>query len=289
MRSLPDIWEQRLVEHPLTAAQTWTNVAVTYDGSMLRLYVNGSEVASQAVTGTLRDVRDSYAQGTYLTIDDVRIYSRALSASELWADLLGSVDVTAPMVISLRSPLDGAVGVATTPITATFSHVLAEATLTGSTFELCDGVSAVVPATVSYNSSTHVASLTPTNALSAVTTYTVRVIGGTGGVRDLTGSGLAGDVTWTFKTAAGANHPVAAYAFSESAGTTTADLSGHHLPHHLASSRCGHHFFRSTSRVTSISRCDSASNFFNRVFSISSSFSRLASDTLMPPNLLRHR
>ena len=89
MRSLPDIWEQRLVEHPLTAAQTWTHVAVTYDGSMLRLYVNGSEVASQAVTGTLRDVRDSYAQGTYLTIDDVRIYSRALSASELWADLLG--------------------------------------------------------------------------------------------------------------------------------------------------------------------------------------------------------
>src|SRR4051812_12042807 len=59
-----------------------------------------------------------------------------------------------------------------------------------------------------------------------------------------------------------------------------------HLPHHLASSRCGHHFFRTTSRVTSFSNKPSASSFFNRVFSISSSFSRLASDTLMPPNLL---
>jgi hypothetical protein len=62
-----------------------------------------------------------------------------------------------------------------------------------------------------------------------------------------------------------------------------------HLAHHLPSSRCGHHIFRSTSRVTSISGWDSASNFFNRAFSISSSFRRLASDTLIPPNFLRQR
>src|SRR4051812_35453861 len=68
-----------------------------------------------------------------------------------------------------------------------------------------------------------------------------------------------------------------------------AESARNHLPHHLTPSWCGHHFFRNTSRVTSFSRSASASNFLRRVFSISSSFKRFASDTLMPPNLLRHR
>ena len=62
---------------------------------------------------------------------------------------------------------------------------------------------------------------------------------------------------------------------------------GHHRPHHFASRWCGHHFFRSTSRVTSFSRRDSARSFLRWVFSVSSSFSRFASETLMRPNLLR--
>src|SRR3546814_1107964 len=63
---------------------------------------------------------------------------------------------------------------------------------------------------------------------------------------------------------------------------------GHHVAHLLASSRCAHHFFRRTSLMTSFSRTCSASSFFSRPFSVSSSFRRLASGTLMPPNLLRH-
>jgi hypothetical protein len=41
--------------------------------------------------------------------------------------------------------------------------------------------------------------------------------------------------------------------------------------------------------MTSFSKICSASSFFSRAFSASRSFRRLASDTLMPPNLLRHR
>lgn len=44
-----------------------------------------------------------------------------------------------------------------------------------------------------------------------------------------------------------------------------------------------------TSRVTSITNSDWASNFFSRAFSVSSSRSRFASGTVIPPNLLRCR
>jgi hypothetical protein len=60
-------------------------------------------------------------------------------------------------------------------------------------------------------------------------------------------------------------------------------------PHQQPARRCGHHFFRSASRVTSFSSIDSANSFFSLAFSVSSARRRLASGTLMPPNLLRHR
>src|SRR3546814_7007228 len=61
---------------------------------------------------------------------------------------------------------------------------------------------------------------------------------------------------------------------------------GHHVAHLLASSRCAHHFFQSMSLITSFSSTCSARSFFNRPFSVSSSFRRFASGTLMPPTLL---
>ena len=72
-------------------------------------------------------------------------------------------------------------------------------------------------------------------------------------------------------------------------GPALAEAPRDHLPHHLPSNRCGHHVFHSTSRVTSISSCDSAKSFLSRPFSVSSSFRRFASETLIPPNLLRQR
>jgi hypothetical protein len=68
---------------------------VTYDGAALRLYVNGVQVASLAQTGHLvtsanplqiggDSLYGQYFQGT---IDEVRIYNQALSASEIQADM----------------------------------------------------------------------------------------------------------------------------------------------------------------------------------------------------------
>src|SRR5690606_28645881 len=75
----------------------------------------------------------------------------------------------------------------------------------------------------------------------------------------------------------------------ERQGSALAQATFGHLPHQRPSRRCGYGFFRRTSLMTSFSNICSASSFFRRTFSDSSSLSRLASDTLMPPNLLRHR
>jgi glucose/arabinose dehydrogenase/chitodextrinase len=77
----------------------WTHVAGTYDGATLRLYVNGTSVASQAITGSLevnalplRIGGNTHGNEFFPgRIDDVRIYDRALSASEIQADMVTPV------------------------------------------------------------------------------------------------------------------------------------------------------------------------------------------------------
>lgn len=78
---------------------TWTHLAVTYDGTTLRLFVNGVQVAARAVSGALvassgvlrlggNGVWGEYFAGR---IDDVRLYSRALSVAEIQADMATAV------------------------------------------------------------------------------------------------------------------------------------------------------------------------------------------------------
>ena len=73
----------------------WSDVAVTYDGAMLRLYVDGRQVSSRAATGTLQISRDplwiggNQPYGEYFNglIDETRVYNRALTAGEIQTDM----------------------------------------------------------------------------------------------------------------------------------------------------------------------------------------------------------
>ena len=107
--------------------------------------------------------------------------------------------------MTAQSPAAGATGVAVnTAVTATFSEVMDAATISASTVELRGPGNALIPATVSYNASTLMVTLTPTNpALSTLTAYTVTIRGGTTDprVKDAAGNALASNSTWTFTTA----------------------------------------------------------------------------------------
>ena len=85
---------------------TWTHLAATYDGTTLRLYVNGSLVGSRAVanplltsTGVLRFGGNS-VWGEFFAgrIDEVRLYNRALTVAEIQADMAAPIgtDTTPP-------------------------------------------------------------------------------------------------------------------------------------------------------------------------------------------------
>jgi len=113
---------------------TWYHAAATYDGSTMRLYLNGTEVGSVAESGLISRGRNvpvnlgrSPEGSNYLrgAIDDVRIYSSALTAAEVAA--LAGVAAPAPSQpagnqppsVSLTAPASGATFTAPASITLT--------------------------------------------------------------------------------------------------------------------------------------------------------------------------
>ena len=75
--------------------ERWSDVAVTYDGAALRLYVDGTEVSSRAVSGTIQTTRNPlwiggnqpYGEHFHGVIDEVRVYARALGPEEIREDM----------------------------------------------------------------------------------------------------------------------------------------------------------------------------------------------------------
>jgi chitodextrinase len=93
---------------------TWTHLAETFDGSTIRLYVNGVQVGSTALNGTLLtstnplEIGSDHIYGQYFqgTIDEVRIYNVALTPTQIQADMATPVSVSSPIVSLSTASLD---------------------------------------------------------------------------------------------------------------------------------------------------------------------------------------
>lgn len=102
------------------AVGTWTHLAATFDGTALRLYANGVEVASQSQTGAFTTSNGVFTLGHNVygerftgLIDEVRVYNRALSVAEIQSDMGTPVGTPGPR-IAITQPAEGAVVASTT-------------------------------------------------------------------------------------------------------------------------------------------------------------------------------
>ncbi len=88
---------------------SWAHLATTWDGTTLRLFVNGTQVANALVTGTalsstnpLRFGGNSiWSEWFAGVIDEVRLYNRALSATEIQSD--STTPITAGATVARRA------------------------------------------------------------------------------------------------------------------------------------------------------------------------------------------
>ena len=90
---------------------TWTHLALTYNGSKAILYVNGVPVVQESVSGSIWDEGGDLRIGANITwgeyfaglIDEVRIYNRALSAAEIQADMNTPIGPAPPTTAALAT------------------------------------------------------------------------------------------------------------------------------------------------------------------------------------------
>jgi len=95
-----NVWTSCLANYALTL-NTWQHVAATYNGSVMKLYVNGIEVASKNATSNIPTTTQKLCigaidQGSGIRfmagyIDEVRIWKVARTASEIANNLYNSV------------------------------------------------------------------------------------------------------------------------------------------------------------------------------------------------------
>ena len=98
-------------------ANTWTHLAVTYNGVILRLYVNGTEVANKSLSGNITQangvlrIGGDSIWGEFFSglIDELRIYNQPSSPAEIQSDMVSPLGDSVPPTVSITAPSAGAV------------------------------------------------------------------------------------------------------------------------------------------------------------------------------------
>ena len=196
-------WQQVTFSSPVAITAGTTYVA-SYFAPNGHFAVNRTAFKSAFTSGPLSVPANG---GVFQYASATTFPSQSYQASNYWVDVLlattPSADTTPPTVTS-TNPANGATNIAIgASATVTFSEAVDPATISNSTVMILDGNS-MVTATVVYNSGTHSVTVTPTTALANSKTYTISVVGGFQGVKDLAGNPLSQTNFSTFSTMAAA-------------------------------------------------------------------------------------
>ncbi len=134
------------------------------------------------------------------------------------------IDVVLTSLVGSVTPGSKATGVPTnSTVQIKFNTAMNAATLNSSTLILRDAASNGVPAGISYDPNSRLATLTPNVPLANGAAYTIVAKGGASGVLDTVGDAMASDFTSTFTTAVAAGQVGPVSIFSPSAVPTWID------------------------------------------------------------------
>ena len=200
-------WQQVNLVPPVAVAPNATYIA-SYHSDNGHYAINSNYFTSGVDSAPLHALRDGVdgPSGVYAYGAAPAFPTQTYRSANYWVDVVfdttAAADAVRPTVYSV-TPSAGATGItATRVVTATFSEMMAPASVTTATFELRDAAGTLVPSSVVAGGETPTVTLTPAAPLANATTYTATLKGGANGVRDLAGNSLAATYTWSFTTAA---------------------------------------------------------------------------------------
>ncbi len=163
--------------------------AVSYAGMTATFTPTANLAASTTYTTTISGVTD--LAGNLLV---------AGPTPNPWSFTTGTTSNTSAPTVTSTFPANAATGVGINQaISATFSKGMDPTTINTGTFTVAGPGVTPVLGTVTYNSTSNVATFTPTSNLAANATFTATV---TTGTKDLSGNPLAASSVWTFTTGA---------------------------------------------------------------------------------------
>jgi hypothetical protein len=200
-------WQEAQLDRPVAVTAGTTYVA-SYHAPVGRYALDLFEFSSTGIDHSPLHVPASSpagGNGVFTYGDDSVFPTSSFAASNYWVDVVfhdqTPRDVKRPAVVAIAPARNATNGDAFGTVEATFSEALEPSTVSTTTVQLRDAAGVLVPATVAWNAVERKIVLAPASPLAYDAVYTARIAGGTPGVKDLSGNGLAADYTWAFRTA----------------------------------------------------------------------------------------
>ena len=189
-------WQQVTFSQPVAVTKGTAYVASYHTDVGHYAADIGAFSASAISNGPLHALQDTSAgrNGMYAySAGSTFPINPSLTSTNYYVDVVFATAAILPPAVIAQTPASDALNVQTTlPLTITFSKAVKNTF----SFTLADVAGRPIAAAVSYDSANHIASLTPTAALTSSTVYNATI----SGVQDSQGNTMA-PLTWSFTTA----------------------------------------------------------------------------------------